>query len=331
MTRTVTLIPGDSITAELADPVVMVLERAGADLKFDLQEAGVESFRKTGTVIPEAAIESIRKNGVALKGKFLALPEAEYPSPNVELHKQLDLFAMVYPIRNVAGLRSRHSDVDIVLIRESTEDIYGGLEDRISQNMVTSLKVVTEPGCRRITRFAFEYALKHRRKKVTLIHKANIMKITDGMFLRVAGEIAVDYPDIQFDSMIVDAASMQLLLRPGRFDVMLAGNLYGGILADLGAGIVGGISASMGSSRNEKIAVFESVHGEAPELVGKNRANPLPMLMPATYMLRHLGQTDAAGRILNAVTAVLEQNVATPDLCGRATTTEMVDAIINAL
>jgi isocitrate dehydrogenase (NAD+) len=197
--------------------------------------------------------------------------------------------------------------------------------------MVTSLKVVTEPGCRRITRFAFEYALEHGGKRVTLMHKANIMKVTDGMFLRVAGEVASDYPDIQFDAMIVDAASMQLLLRPDRFDVILAGNLYGGILADLGAGIVGGISATMGSSRNEKIAVFEAIHGEAPELTGKNRANLLPMLMPAVYMLRHLGQTEAAGRILTAVTSVLKQKIVTPDLGGRATTTEMADAVIKAL
>lgn len=329
--RTVTLIPGDSITAELADPVLRILDKAGAELTFERMEAGAESFRNTGVALPDEVIESVRKNRVALKGKFLALPDAAYPSLNVELRKRLDLFAMVYPIGNLPGLPSRHDGVDIVLIRESTEDIYGGHEDRIGQGIVTSMKVVTEHGCRRVARFAFEFAKVHKRNHVTVIHKANIMKVTDGMFLRVAEQTAAGYPGIRFDSMIVDAASMHLVLRPRRFDVMLAGNLYGGILADLGAGVVGGISASMGASRNEEIAVFECIHGEAPHLMGKNLANPLPMLMPATHMLRHLGQDEPADRILAAVSAVLKKKVATPDLGGSATTAEMADAIIDAL
>jgi len=315
----------------LVDPVLRVIEQAGSEVEFEFQEAGGDCFRASGKAIPDETIASIQRNGLALKGKLLALPQASYPNPNSHLRKDLDLFAVVNPIRNLPGLQARHRDVDIVLIRESTEDLYGGMEDVIQEGIVTSMKVVTARACERISRFAFEYARSHNRKKVTLIHKSNIMKVTDGMFLRTAEQVAGDYPDIAFEAMIVDNASMQLVLRPQQFDVILTGNLYGGILTDLGAGIVGGISASMGSSRNEKLAVFEALHGEAPELEGKDKANPLPLLMPACYMLEHLDLADVAGRIRKAISSVLEKGVVTPDLGGRSTTRRMTDAIVASL
>lgn len=331
MTRTVTLIPGDTITHELVEPVLRVLDRAGSDVEFERQEAGVDCFRASGCAIPESTLDSIRRNRVALKGKILALPQSSYPSPNAQLRQDLDLFAVVNPIRNLPGLQARHNDIDIVLIRESTEDLYSGMEDVIRDGIVTSMKIVTARACERISRFAFEYARSHGRRKITLIHKSNIMKVTDGLLMRTAGLVAEHYPDIAFDTMIVDNASMQLVLHPHQFDVLLTGNLYGGILTDLGAGIVGGISASMGSSRNEDIAVFEAIHGEAPELEGKEIANPLPLLMPACYLLEHMDQADVAGRIRNAVSAVLEGVVVTPDLGGSSTTTQMTDAITASL
>ena len=331
MPRTVTLIPGDTITREIVEPVIRILERAGADVVFEPHEAGADCFRETGRVFPESTLESIKRNRLALKGKLIAQASSSYPSPNADLRKELGLFAVVNPIRSLPGLPARHHDVDIVLVRESTEDLYGGMEDLIRKDVATSMKVVTERACRRITEYAFEYARTHGRKKITLVHKSNIMKVTDGLFLRTAGEVAKDNPDVAFTSMIVDNASMQLVLRPHQFDIILAGNLYGGILTDLGAGITGGISGSMGSSRNETVAVFEAIHGEAPEIEGMDLANPLPLLMPACFLLEHIGQADRAARIRNAASAVLEKGVTTPDLGGSATSSEMTDAIIGAL
>jgi isocitrate dehydrogenase (NAD+) len=331
MPRTVTLLPGDGITRELVDPVRQVLAAAGADVAFEVAEAGAAAFRAHGDPLPAATLESIRRNGVALCGKLVAHPGDAYPSPRSDLHRRLDLFAAVLPIRNLRGLPARHTGIDLVVIRQSTEDIYAGLEDRIRDGIVASMKVVTAAASERITRFAFEWARRNGRREVTLVHKANIMKITDGLFIEQAERVAADYADVRFRKLIVDNACMQLLLRPTQFDVLLMGNLYGSIMSDLGAGIVGGISASFGVAQNEALAVFEALHGDAPGLEGTGRANPLPLLMPAAYLLEHLGQADRAARIREAAGRALEAGIRTPDLGGSSTTDEVTRAIVARL
>jgi len=335
MTTTVTLIPGDGITRELAESVIAILDAAGADIVFEEQPAGADCYASCGSGIPDATIDSIRKNKIALKGKLLAPPSPEYPNPNSELRQKLDLFAAVRPIRNLRGISARHKDVDIVLIREISEDIYAGLEHKVREDIVTTIKVVTEQGCSRISRFAFEYAQRRNRKRVSLIHKANIMKITDGLFIRSCEKVYDDFKDIEFWKYIVDNACMQLLLRPHQFDVMLMGNLYGDIMSDLGAGIVGGISASMGAMvggvGDDQIVIFEALHGDAPDLVGKNSANPLPFILPAIYMLEHLEQDETAKRIQAAVETAIQDGIVTADLGGTSSTSEVTKAIIARL
>jgi isocitrate dehydrogenase (NAD+) len=331
MTQTVTLIPGDGISVELVDPVLEVLEAAGADVAFERCTAGERACRETGDALPEATIESIRRNRIALKGKLRSRADDAYRNPNWQLRKELHLFAAVLPVRNLPNLPSRHKGVDFVVIRQSTEDIYAGLEHEVRDGVVASLKVVTVDESRRITRFAFDYARQNGRKKISLVHKANIMKVTDGLFIEVAKEVASEYPDIQLDTIIVDNACMQLLLRPSQFDVMLMGNLYGGIMSDLGAGIVGGVSATMGASFGEGLAIFEAIHGDAPHLEGLGTANLLPLLMPATYMLEHIGQAEVADRIRTGISRTLGAGRTTPDLGGSLTTSEMTKAIISEL
>ncbi len=330
MTQKVTLIPGDGLTKELTPFVLSVLDAAGADVEFEEVEAGKDAFAKHGTALPKAALDSIRKNGIALKGKLVSGGEAGCPSG--DLRKELGLFATVRPIKNLKGLKARYDNIDIVIVRESTEDVYAGLEHVVSAATVASLKVVTAEACERISRFAFEYAKKNGRKKVTLVHKANIMKVTDGLFIAEAKKVAAEYEgEIEFNTLIVDNASMQLLLRPYQYDVMLMGNLYGDILSDLGAGIVGGISNTMGASVNDELQVFEALHGDAPSIVGTGTANPLPLLMPACYMLESIGQADVADKIRTAISKVLESGTSTPDLGGTATTASFIDAVKAAL
>lgn len=330
-TTTVALIPGDGITRELVEPVLSVLDAAGADITFEEHPAGKGCYETEGTGIPESTLDAIRTHKIALKGKLLPPKDDRFNNPNSELRSKLNLFAAVRPIRNLRGLAARHSNIDIVLIREISEDIYAGLEHQISPNIVSTLKVVTEQGCSRISKFAFEYARRRERSKVSLIHKANIMKITDGLFIRTTEAIAKNFEDIQFTKYIVDNACMQLLLRPHQYDVLLTGNLYGDIMSDLGAGIVGGISASMGALVNEDTFIFEALHGDAPDLVGKNAANPLPLLLPAVYMLEHLELNESASRINNAISDTLEAGIRTGDLGGTASTSEMTQAIIERL
>lgn len=331
MTRKVTLIPGDGISRELVDPVLEVLAAAGADIEFERRPAGEAAYAELGDAVPDTTIESIRRNGLALKGKLRSRSQDPYPNPNWQMRKELDLFAAVLPIRNVPCLPARHKDVDLVVVRQSTEDIYAGLEHEVREGIVASLKVVTVEESRRISRFAFEYARRNNRKKVTLVHKANIMKVTDGLFIEVAEEAAKEYPDIELAKIIVDNACMQLLLKPQQFEVLLMGNLYGGIMSDLGAGIVGGISATMGASFSDEIAIFESLHGDAPHLEGKDKANPLPLLMPASYMLEHIGQTESAEKIRTAICRTISSGISTADLGGSASTSEMVRKIVSEL
>ncbi|MBI5486715.1 MAG: isocitrate/isopropylmalate dehydrogenase family protein [Deltaproteobacteria bacterium] len=331
MPRIVTLLPGDGIGRELVEPVLRVLEAVRPDVVFERAAAGRDAYRETGTALPAATLESIRRNRVALAGKLLARADDPYPSPRSDLRRRLDLFAAVLPIRNLRGLPARHHDVDIVVIRQATEDIYAGLEHRIRDGIVATLKVVTAAASTRITRFAFEWARRYGRRDVTLVHKANIMKVTDGLFIETAEQVAAEYPDIGFRKMIVDAACMQIMMRPSQFDVLLMGNLYGSIISDLGAGIVGGISASFGAALNEQIAVFEALHGDAPHLEGTGRGNPLPLLLPALNMLEHLGERDKAEHIRAAVGRTLERGVRTPDLGGASTADELARTIIGEL
>lgn len=331
MAKKVTLIPGDGITRDLVEPVLSILDAAGAEVEFEEQEAGRGAYERTGKTFPDATLESIVNNGVALKGKVLTPRDDRYETPASMIRKRLDLYASVRPIRNLRGLPARHTNVDLVLIRESTEDVYAGLEHHVRPDVVSSMKVVTAKGSERITRYAFEYARKHGRKKVTLIHKANIMKKTDGLFIESAKKVAAEYTDVAFDTLIVDNACMQLMLRPHRYDVVLSGNLYGDIFSDLGAGIVGGISAAVGALFNDKLAVFEAIHGEAAHLMGTGLANPLPFLLPAVWMVEHLGQVEVGARIMRAACDTLEAGIVTADLGGRATTREMTQAIIERL
>lgn len=333
MPKTVTLLRGDGVSNDLMDPVLHILKAAGAQVTFDERPAGRASFEQTQDVLPEATIASIRENGVALKGKLLPPKGANQSNPNADLRKRLDLFAAVRPLQNVPGLPARHENVDIIIIRETTEDIYAGLEHNVSDGIVGSLRVVTERACERIARYAFVYARQYKRKKVTLVHKANIMKVTDGLFIQTAERVAAEFPDIQFNKLIVDNACMQLVMRPHQYDVILAGNMYGDIMSDLGAGIVGGISATYGLCCNEKVSIFEAIHGDAPELEGSGKANLLPVLMPACAMLDYLEQHATAERIRRAIEAILQGDRAllTPDLGGQGSTQSMTDAIVNAL
>jgi isocitrate dehydrogenase (NAD+) len=329
MSQLVTLIPGDSVGPEVAKATCRLVDAAGADIQWEHADAGRVAFLERGDAMPEATIASIRRHGVALKGRF-ATPEGEgYESPNVRLRKALDLFAGVRPIRHLPGLSSRYQDVDLVIVRECTEDVYAGIEHRVYPGVALALKVTTRAACERIVRFAFDYARMHGRQRVTLVHKANIMKKSDGLFLRVGQEVSEAYGDITFDALIADNTCMQLVRDPRTFDVLVCQNLFGDLLSDLGAGLVGGIGAVWGVLRGaDDIHVFEAIHGIATDIEGKGIANPLPFICPALAMLRHMGQVDPVVRIERALAQTLEDGVRTADLGGQATTEGFVDAVI---
>jgi isocitrate dehydrogenase (NAD+) len=329
MAYDIALIPGDGIGPEMVHAARKVLEATGVAFSWHAVEIGRAAFEKTGQPVPDDAVEVIKRAKVALKG-FTETPiGGGYESPNVILRRRLELFAGTRPIKNIRGLASRYTGIDLVVIRELTEDLYAGIEHRMTPDVVISSKIVTERACTRVSRFAFEYARKCGRKKVTLIHKANIMKKADGLFLRSARAVAQGFaPEIAYDEVIVDNACMQLLLNPYRYDVLLLGNLYGDIVSDLCAGLIGGISAVAGSSSGDECRVFEAVHGNVPHLVGSKKGNPLTQVMPGIYMLRHLGEEAAADRLANAVSDLLEERrTLTPDLGGQATTDEVTDAL----
>lgn len=328
----VTLIPGDGIGPECAASVVRIIEAAGVAIEWDEHIAGMQAINKFGDPLPFALLESIKENRVALKGP-LTTPIAEgFQSVNVRLRKELDLFANLRPIRTLPGVPSRFGEVDLVVVRENTEDLYSGLEHIVVPGVVESLKIITERASLRIARFAFEYARREGRRKVTAVHKANIMKLSDGLFLDCFRRVARDYPDIEEDEKIVDNACMQLVMNPQQFDVLLLENLYGDIISDLAAGLVGGLGVVPGANIGETVAVFEAVHGSAPDIAGKNLANPTALLLSALMMLRHLGETEAADRISAALIRTLaERQIRTRDLGGTATTTEFTQAVIREL
>jgi isocitrate dehydrogenase (NAD+) len=325
MTRpTVTLLPGDLIGRDLAGPVTELCAAAGAVVDWEW----VEEVTGEDTPIAAACLESIQRNKVALKAPFTTSSAPGKQSPSVALRRALDLYAGVRHVRSLRGLPSRYPPLDLVVIRENTEDVYAGLEHEVHPGVVESIKVVTRAASKRIFEFAYRYAREQGRKKVAIVHKANIMKQSDGLFLRVGEEIAAENRDIETRTLIVDNACMQLVQRPEQFDVVVCGNLYGDIISDLGAGLVGGISAVWGRDQGDACVVFEAIHGRVPHLIGTDSANPLPMLMPAIHLLRHLGQPVPAERLARAVEAVLVGKVAlTRDLGGQASTSEMLIAL----
>jgi isocitrate dehydrogenase (NAD+) len=332
MTHIITLLPGDGIGPEVTDAVVRILEAAGVSITWERHVAGAAAFERTGTALPPEVIESIRRTKVALKGPLTTPVGEGFTSVNVGLRKALDLYANLRPVWNLPGVPSRFQDVNLVIVRENTEDLYAGLEHQIIKGVVESLKIITEAASTRIARFAFAYARQHGRKKVTAAHKANIMKLSDGLFLESVRAVAREYPDVQYDEKIIDAACMHLVIDPTRFDVLVMTNLYGDIVSDLCAGLVGGLGVVGAANLGTDIGVFEAVHGSAPDIAGQNAANPTALLLSALMMLRHIGEGAAAERIMMALVSVMGHAAArTRDLGGTASTSAFADAVCRAL
>lgn len=330
--RRVTLLPGDGIGPEVTEAVTRVLAAAGAQIDWDVRLAGKAAFQKVGTPLPDDTLASIRRNHVALKGPLETQVGLGYRSLNVTLRKAFDLYSNLRPVKTLPGIKSRFAGVDIVVVRENTEDLYSGIEHQIAPGVVESVKVITAKASKRIAKFAFEYARREGRKTVTAIHKANIMKLSDGLFLDCARKVAKQYPKIAYREMIVDNACMQLVLRPQTFDILLLENLYGDIVSDLCAGLVGGLGLVPGANLGDRYAIFEAVHGTAPDIAGRNIANPLALLFSSILMLRHIGQPQPAARIEHAVQRLLKgRKRLTHDLGGVATTSEIGDRLIGLL
>ncbi len=328
-THRITLIPGDGIGPEVTSAARKVLSAAGVLIDWEVTEAGAGAVEKYGSVLPEETLDSIRKNKVALKGPITTPIGGGFQSVNVQLRKALDLYANVRPVSSALGITFQHRPVDLVIFRENTEDLYAGLEYEVAPGVAQSLKVITEKASTRIAKAAFEWAQKQDRKLVHAVHKANIMKKSDGLFLESVRKVAADYPGITYKEIIVDNCAMQMVMRPEQFDVVVLGNLYGDIISDLAAGLVGGLGVVPGANLGDEVAVFESVHGSAPDIAGKGIANPVATILSATMMLRHLGENKAADRIQAALVLLFaERKHLTPDLGGKATTHELVEALI---
>lgn len=332
MKHTITLVPGDGIGPEVTAAVVLILERAGLDVAWEPHVAGVAALERHGATLPAELLDSIRRNKVALKGPLTTPVGGGFTSVNVGLRKALELFANLRPVWNIPSVASRYENVDLVIVRENTEDLYAGIEHEVVPGVVESLKIITAVSSTRIARFAFDYARRNGRTRVTAVHKANIMKMSDGLFLESVRKVAADYPDITCDDRIVDALCMHLVMNPTQFDVLLLPNLYGDIVSDLCAGLVGGLGVVPAANLGIEIGVFEAVHGSAPDLAGRNVANPTALLLSAVLMLRHIGEGAIADRITKALGEVLgERRIRTRDLGGTASTTEYADAIARRL
>ena len=328
----ITLIPGDGVGPEITSAVVKIVETAGLDVEWETHLAGASAVEKHGSTLPDALLESIARNKVALKGPLGTPVGGGFASVNVGLRKALELFANLRPVWNMPSVPSRYQGVDLVIVRENTEDLYSGLEHEVVPGVVESLKIITLEASTRIAQFAFDYARRHGRKRVTAVHKANIMKMGDGLFLKCVQDVAASYPDIKQDDLIVDAACMHMVMRPEQFDVLLMPNLYGDIVSDLCAGLVGGLGVVPAANLGTDVGVFEAVHGTAPDIAGRNLANPMALLLSALLMLQHIGETPMADRIMKALGTVLtEDEVRTRDLGGTATTTEFAAAICRRL
>ncbi|MBC7342105.1 MAG: isocitrate/isopropylmalate dehydrogenase family protein [Clostridia bacterium] len=332
MSHKITLIPGDGTGPELTEAACRVIEATDVAIEWEVVEAGEKVIPKYGTPLPEPVLESIRRNRVALKGPLTTPVGHGFRSVNVALRKELNLFANVRPARTLPHLPSRYHQVDLIVVRENTEDLYAGVEHMVGEDAAESIKIVTRKASERIVRFAFELARRQGRRKVTAVHKANIMKCTDGLFLDTACRVAEEFPDIEFEDRIVDNMCMQLVQKPELYDVLVMPNLYGDIISDLCAGLVGGLGVAPGANIGTEVAVFEPVHGSAPKYAGQNKVNPLATILSGVMMLEHLGEDQAAARIRRAIEQVLaEGRWLTYDLGGNAGTSQMADAIIAAL
>jgi isocitrate dehydrogenase (NAD+) len=328
VTHVITLIPGDGIGPEVSSAVVTILERAGLDAQWDTHAAGVTSLEQHGSTLPQELLDSIRRNKVALKGPLTTPVGSGFTSVNVGLRKALELYANLRPVWNIPSVPSHYEGIDLVIVRENTEDLYSGLEHEVVPGVVESLKIITEASSARIARFTFEYARTHGRKRVTAVHKANIMKLADGLFLDTVRKVGAQYPEITLDDRIVDAVCMHLVMKPTQFDVLILPNLYGDIVSDLCAGLVGGLGVVPAANLGADAAVFEAVHGSAPDIAGKNVANPTALLLSAVLMLRHIGEGAIADRVNRALSdTLMDGKVRTRDLGGTASTTEFADAI----
>ena len=333
MTRhKVTLIPGEGIGPEVAAATRRVLESAGVQIDWEEIAGRSDSSADQGKSVNKAAVESVRRNRVALKGPMATAIAGGAPSVNVALRKTLDLYANLRPVKNVPGVKSHFANVDLILVRENTEDLYSGLEHEVVPGVVESLKIITERASTRIAKFAFEYATRHGRKKIHAIHKANIMKLSDGLFLRSVRAVAAQFPAIEYKELIVDNACMQIVMDPLQFDMLLLPNLYGDVMSDLAAGLVGGLGVVPSANIGDECAMFEAVHGTAPDIAGKGLANPTALLMSSVLMLDHLAERTAAERIQKALEKVYrEAKYTTRDVGGKASTEEFADAVIAAL
>jgi isocitrate dehydrogenase (NAD+) len=329
MRHKITLIPGDGIGPEVAKPTLAIIKAAGVDVQWETHLAGAAALKKHGTTIPKSLMDSFEKNRVALKGPVTTPVGEGFASVNVALRQSFNLYANLRPIKNLPGVKARYQGIDLFVVRENTEGLYSGIEHEVVPGVVESLKIMTERACTRIAKFAFEFARANGRKKIAAVHKANIMKLSDGLFLECARKIAKGYKSIAFSDVIVDNACLQLVIDPWQFDMLLMENLYGDILSDLAAGLVGGLGVVPGANLGDRHALFETVHGSAPDIKGKNIANPSAMIQAAVMMLRHLSEKAAANRIALALDRVLIRgDVLTRDLGGAATTTKFAEAII---
>ena len=332
MKHTITLIPGDGIGPEVTEPTLNIIKATGVTIDWETHLAGAEALKKHGTTIPNELMDSFNKNKVALKGPVTTPVGEGFASVNVELRQTFNLYANLRPIKNLPGVKARYQNVDLIVVRENTEGLYSGIEHEVVPGVMESLKIITEKASTRIAEFAFEFARSRGRKKVAAVHKANIMKLTDGLFLSCAKTVAEKYPEIGFSDVIVDNACLQLVLDPLKFDVLLLENLYGDIVSDLAAGLVGGLGVVPGANLGDEHALFETVHGSAPDIKGKNIANPTALILAAVMMLDHISEKVAAKKIRSALEKVLMQgDVLTPDLGGSASTKKFADAVIREI
>ncbi len=329
--RTITLINGDGIGPEISASVMKIIKASGLEIDWDIQTAGADVIKSEGTPLPERVIQSVRKNKIALKAPVTTPIGKGFRSVNVQLRKALDLYANVRPCKNLPNIKTRFSDVDLVVVRENTEDLYAGVEEMVDENTAHSIKIITRSASERICKFAFEYALNNGRGEVCAVSKANIMKLSDGLFLESFRDVAKNYPQIKTKEILVDNLCMQLVQDPTKFDVLVLPNLYGDIVSDLTAGLIGGLGVAQGANIGEDCAVFEPVHGSAPDIKGQNKANPTALLLCAVEMLKFIGENSYAQKIENALFKTLSNNIKTADLGGLASTDEFTDAVISNL
>ena len=327
----VTLIKGDGIGPEISDAVVKIIKASGADIEWDVQRAGMDVITEEGSPLPQRVLDSVKKNKIALKSPVTTPIGKGFRSVNVQLRKELDLYANLRPCVSLPEIKTRYENVDIVVVRENTEDLYAGIERQVDEDTAESIKRITRKASLRIAEFAFDYAVKNARKEVCVVTKANICKLSDGLFLDCAREVAKKYPQIGFREILVDNCCMQLVQNPNQFDVLLLPNLYGDIVSDLCAGLIGGLGIAQGANIGKDYAVFEPVHGSAPDIAGQNKANPTAMLLSAVEMLNYIGEKVCAERIKKALFATLQEGIKTQDLGGNATCSEFTDAIIARL